>query len=275
MKLRTDLVVDKDGIQQFYDAGGIAPLVRLLSKPYEKILEVALSILGNCCTQKQCCKQAISFGVVPPLLTILKSIPNTRVQCRVCRLLGNLARESNEKLCTLAKGIGVTMASVLEDSKDVGTLCMAVRAIRLLWSEMPFYEEFVRFDGVDKILGILLRSTMIEENSADVKSITEQNPSEKHRVEFMEEHIPFMESVNSTVFDQEILKKVKARIEKFKIPVSQSQQERDLFAEILKCLETVTNMPALRIVYNVSGANMSTSVRYNITIFYSVLSEEG
>lgn len=253
MKLRTDLVVDKDGIQQFYDAGGIAPLVRLLSKPYEKILEVALSILGNCCTQKQCCKQAISLGVVPPLLTILKSIPNTRVQCRVCRLLGNLARESNEKLCTLAKGIGVTMASVLEDSKDMGTLCMAVRATRLLWSEMPFYEEFVRFDGVDKILGILLRSTMIEENASDMKSITEQNPSEKHRVEFMEEHIPFMESVNSTVFDQEILKKVKARIEKFKIPASQSQQERDLFAEILKCLETVTNMPALRIVYNVSG----------------------
>lgn len=90
MKLRTDLVVDKNGIQQFYDAGGIAPLVRLLSKPYEKILEIALSILGNCCTQKECCKQAITFGVMPPLLTILKSIPNPRVQCRVCRLMGNL-----------------------------------------------------------------------------------------------------------------------------------------------------------------------------------------
>lgn len=269
MKLRTDLVVDKNGIQQYYDAGGIAPLVRLLSKPYEKILEVALSILGNCCTQKVCCKQAISFGVVPPLLTILKSIPNPRVQCRVCRLLGNLARESNEKLCTLAKGIGVTMASVLEDSKDMGTLCMAVRAIRLLWSEMPFYEEFVRFDGVDKILGILLRGTAIEENAGDAtKSITEQNPSEKVRVEFMEEHIPFMESVNSKVFDLEILKKIKTPIGKFKIPESQSQQECDLFAELLKCLETVTNMPALRIVYNVSGAATMQSSRTTIFSFF-------
>lgn len=256
MKLRTDLVVDKNGIRLFFDAGGIAPLVRLLSKPYEKILEVALSILGNCCTQKECCKQAISFGVVPPLLTILKSIPNPRVQCRACRLLGNLAHESNEKLCTLAKGIAVTMASVLEDSEDIGTRCMAVRAIRLLWSEMPFYEEFVRYDGVDKILGILLRSTMLAESASDaIKSITEQNPCEKLRVEFMEEHIPCMESVNSKVFDQEIMKKIKVPIGKFNIPEGQSQEERDLFAQLLKCLETVTNMPAVRIVRNVSVAH--------------------
>lgn len=57
MKLRTDVVKDKDGINLFYSEGGIAPLVRLISKPYEKILEVALSILGNCCTTKECCKQ--------------------------------------------------------------------------------------------------------------------------------------------------------------------------------------------------------------------------
>lgn len=41
----------------FYSGGGLAPLVRLINKPYEKILEVALSILGNCCTMKDCCKQ--------------------------------------------------------------------------------------------------------------------------------------------------------------------------------------------------------------------------
>lgn len=51
------MVKDKDGILQFYNEGGLAPLVRLISKPYEKILEVALSILGNCCTLKDCCKQ--------------------------------------------------------------------------------------------------------------------------------------------------------------------------------------------------------------------------
>lgn len=264
------MVKDKDGIKQFYEAGGIPPLVRLISKPYEKLLEVALSILGNCCTQKECCKQAISNGVVPPLLTILKSIPNPRVQCRVCRLLGNLARESNEKLCTLAKGIGVVMASVLEDTKDIPTLCMTVRAIRLLWNEMPFYEEFVRFDGVDKILGILVKGTMVDRKIEAVKSITEQNPYEKERVEFMETHIQFMESVNSKVFDYEILKTTKpAVVDIFQIP--DSQEQRELLVEILKCLETVTSVPALRIVYNVSYLFDSQSALL-MRIFFSCFS---
>lgn len=74
--------------------------------------------------------QAISNGIVPPLLTILKSIPNTSVQCKACRLLGNLARESNEKICNLAKGIGVAIAAVLEDNQDLQTLNMAIRAVR-------------------------------------------------------------------------------------------------------------------------------------------------
>lgn len=250
MKLRSDVVKDKHGIQTFYDAGGIAPMVRLLSKPYEKILEVALSILGNCCTQKACCKQAISNGIVPPLLTILKSIPNPKVQCRVCRLLGNLARESNEKLCSLAKGIGVVVASVLEDTKDVATLSMAVRATRLLWSEMPFYDEFVRSDGVEKILDILVKNTMVEQREHS-KSIVEQNPYERERVEFMLSHIQMMESINSRVFDHEILKKSKPVEEDgFRIPTEPEQH--NLFIEILKCLEVVTAVPTLRIIYNVS-----------------------
>lgn len=250
VKLRAELVKDKQGIETFYNAGGIAPMVRLLSKPYEKILEVALSILGNCCTQKMCCKQAISNGIVPPLLTILKSIPNPKVQCRVCRLLGNLARESNEKLCSLAKGIGVVFASVLEDSKDVATLGMAVRATRLLWSETPFLNEFVQSDGVEKILDIMIKYTMVEQPKKEM-SLVEQNSYEKNRVEFMETHIQIMETINSRVFDQEILKKNKPVDEDgFRIP--DDSEQHNLLMEILKCLEVVTSSNSnLRIIYNV------------------------
>lgn len=252
VKLRAEVVKDKHGIQQFYDAGGIAPMVRLLSKPYEKILEVALSILGNCCTQRACCTQAISNGIVPPLLTILKSIPNPKVQCRVCRLLGNLARESNEKLCSLAKGIGVVVASVLEDTKDVATLGMAIRATRLLWNEMPFYNEFVKSDGVEKILSILVKSTRVEQtNRSEVKSIVEQNPYERERVEFMLSHIQMMESINSRVFDQEILKKSKP-IDEDSFQLPEDPEQHSLFMEILRCLEAVTAVPTLQIIYNVS-----------------------
>ncbi|XP_031631636.1 uncharacterized protein LOC116345956 [Contarinia nasturtii] len=250
VKLRAELVKDKQGIELFYNAGGIAPMVRLLSKPYEKILEGALSILGNCCTQKMCCTQAISHGIVPPLLTILKSIPNPKVQCRVCRLLGNLARESNEKLCTLAKGIGVVLASVLEDTKDVATMGMAVRATRLLWNEMPFNNEFVQSDGVEKILGILIKYTIVEQKKPEPQSLVEQNPYEKDRVEFMETHIQIMETINSRVFDHEILKKSKPVDEDgFRMP--DDSEQCNLVMEILKCLETVTSIhSSLRIIYN-------------------------
>lgn len=71
-------------------------------------------------------------------MTILKSIPSTSVQSKACRLLGNLARESNEKICNLAKGIGIAIAAVLEDNKDVHTLNMGIRAARFVFSEFFF-----------------------------------------------------------------------------------------------------------------------------------------
>lgn len=261
----------------FCSEGGIAPVVRLISKPYEKILEVSLSILGNCCTVKECCKQvchriscllkiirlfnisfmfvqAISNGIVPPLLTILKSIPNPKVQSRACRLLGNLARESNEKLCTLAKGIGVVLASILEDSKDTQTLSMGIRVVRLLWNEMPFCQEFVRFDGVEKILTILVRVTKAEVSATPSQSVVEQNSYEKGRVDFMRMHIPGMERFNSAVFDREMMKTTRPLTDDaFQIPVAQDQKE--LVAEILRCLEatTISQLSGQRILYNVSS----------------------
>lgn len=58
LKVRSDLVGrNSSGIDLFYRLNGIQPLVRLISKPYEKILDVALSILANCCVNKMCCKQ--------------------------------------------------------------------------------------------------------------------------------------------------------------------------------------------------------------------------
>lgn len=55
VKLRTDLIKSKDGIVLFRTAGGVPVMVRLISKLNEKIMEVVLSILGNCCTDDQSC----------------------------------------------------------------------------------------------------------------------------------------------------------------------------------------------------------------------------
>lgn len=57
VKLRTNVVKDKEGIAVFRKAGGVVPMVRFLSKPHEKILEIVLSILGNCCTEEDSFKE--------------------------------------------------------------------------------------------------------------------------------------------------------------------------------------------------------------------------
>lgn len=118
---------------------------------------------------------------------------------------------------------------------------------------MPFYEEFIRFDGVDKILVILVRGTKVEIQTDLPKSIVEQNAYEKERVEFMQTHIQCMERINSKAFDKEILKTARPLPEdEFEIPTAKDQKE--LVSEILRCLETitVTNVTAYRILYNVS-----------------------
>lgn len=71
VKLRTDVVKDKDGILLFREAGGVSPMVRFLSKPHEQILEVALSIMGNCCTDEMSCKEVRRTSVVDVNATLL------------------------------------------------------------------------------------------------------------------------------------------------------------------------------------------------------------
>lgn len=61
VKIRTDVIGTEAGVETFYALGGIRLLVGLMAKPYEKVLEVVLSILGNCCMRKDCAKQ-VSWG---------------------------------------------------------------------------------------------------------------------------------------------------------------------------------------------------------------------
>lgn len=65
--IRANFVTSDGGIKLFTAQDGINVLVELLSKPYEKVIEVVLSILGNCCTKKECCKQ-VGFRVKMEIL---------------------------------------------------------------------------------------------------------------------------------------------------------------------------------------------------------------
>lgn len=60
VKIRTKVITDENGLQLFRECGGLEYLVPHLRKPNERILDLALSILGNCCLDDQTCL-AVSF----------------------------------------------------------------------------------------------------------------------------------------------------------------------------------------------------------------------
>lgn len=55
-KIRTD-VKTRENIEIFLIEGGLSPLIELIKKPNEKIIDISLSILGNCCTMEKCAKK--------------------------------------------------------------------------------------------------------------------------------------------------------------------------------------------------------------------------
>lgn len=68
VQIRTDVIRDDEGIKLLKDSGSLKHIVKLLSKPNEKILNVSLSILANCCLQEDC-REQVRTHCVSYLLT--------------------------------------------------------------------------------------------------------------------------------------------------------------------------------------------------------------
>lgn len=69
LALRTQHIKEVGGIARFRARGGLAPLLRALAgapRP-RRTLDLALSILGNCCTEADSRTQVRELGGIPPL----------------------------------------------------------------------------------------------------------------------------------------------------------------------------------------------------------------
>lgn len=53
LKIRSKVIVNDNGIQLFRECGGLDQLIPHLRKPNERILDLTLSILGNCCLEEK------------------------------------------------------------------------------------------------------------------------------------------------------------------------------------------------------------------------------
>lgn len=53
LKIRSKIAVNDAGIKLFRECGGLDYLLPHLRKPNERILDITLSILGNCCLEEE------------------------------------------------------------------------------------------------------------------------------------------------------------------------------------------------------------------------------
>ncbi|XP_072224912.1 armadillo repeat-containing protein 5 [Leuresthes tenuis] len=86
----------KDGIAKFRGHGGLRPLLNLLKHPEcsRKTLDLALSILANCCTELETRVEVRKLDGINIVVDIMKkNVAFETVQNRAARALGNLAMD--------------------------------------------------------------------------------------------------------------------------------------------------------------------------------------
>ncbi|KAH8383459.1 hypothetical protein KR009_008818 [Drosophila setifemur] len=245
VKLRTDLVKDKTGIELFRTSGGIPVMVRLISKLNEKIMEVVLSILGNCCTDEQSCIEAVECKVISPLVTILKTIPNPVIQCRACRMLGNLAKSKNasQYLHVHYAAIAPAICHIIESTSAVQTRIMAFRVCRFLLVSSQFLKHFLISNGFLQLMRIFV--AVMKNDEAPKEPIQDIEVStliglkrNQHREKYFEEVARNLEGVRSDIFDYQMLKNSKRNCD-FALP-KENGAAVELAYEILKCLVLIS-----------------------------------
>ncbi|XP_049301071.1 uncharacterized protein LOC125774832 [Anopheles funestus] len=279
--IRTNFVTNDGGIRLLSSQDGIKVLVDLLNKPYEKVIEVVLSILGNCCTKKECCKQAFECGILKPLISIISNIPNPSIQCRGCRLLGNLAQHEpiSYKIARDNDTTAYALSSILNESDNTAVLVMVIRAIRQLWHEKPLRSTLMEQGCIGRIVNLLIRFAQVESESDVLLSANQSPDSAQHtkassidnhdeeKVVLKHWHAPdrmvTKEKFNNIVRNMEHSQlcdivgyqviqnyRWKDRLD-FQLP--KSNETVKLFESVLKCLQMITTTVVQQVIAEVYG----------------------
>lgn len=123
---------DNSGIARFRTHGGIKPLLNLLKHPEcpRKTLDLALSILANCCTERETRVEVRKLSGISVVVDILKrNVAMESVQNRAARALGNLAMDpENSTLIHTAGGVPLLLLCVSLASAPSSTLAASTKA---------------------------------------------------------------------------------------------------------------------------------------------------
>lgn len=192
------------------------------------------------------------------IISIITSFANTGIQCRACRLLGNLAQHAPK---FLTKSQEITAAyglnSVLNDADNAALVIMAVRTIRLLWqTELKFRTEIIDHGVLTKVMQILIEKMLIIEN---VKRRAEKEPGQSNcqdedlfvirkkdvpdrwvNQEKFNKLLKIMEDADNDPYRYLIVLQKPEEEDRFLIPTTPENIE--LFTGILKCLQMITTV---------------------------------
>lgn len=158
IKIRSKIIANDSGIKLFRQSGGLEYLLPHLRKPNEKILDITLSILGNCCLEEESNIAVGKLYIFGPLVNIIKTVCRDSIVGRACRVIGNLAQKTSNAEGLHSHG-AVTALVALIENRDKTTsnpaLTMAVRAIRQLWMVTDKRDEMLSLNAV-RCIAILL-----------------------------------------------------------------------------------------------------------------------
>ncbi|CRL07043.1 CLUMA_CG020017, isoform A [Clunio marinus] len=265
-KIRSEYIKNTEGINKFTQLGGITKIIESLaakvdneaSESGDKIIEVILSILGNCtCNSEESANQAFDAKIIEHVMTILDNANSPSIVSKACRLIGNLAQFQKIAIELQSRGIALMISNCLSEDADLSVLTMAIRAIRLLWNSKRFRHEILSFGSIYKIIVIFYK--MLKNNN----NANEQQPEVDSEVVILRrQHEP------DRTISKEKLQSLIERMEKHEVEVSYeiTKPERksnvsfimpsekanlELVSGIIKCLLTITATSSAQVAKSV------------------------
>lgn len=156
--------------ERLCEVGGVKTIVKFLGKSNQPVLNDAMSILADCCMSEKCRIEADASGIILLLIPILQGISNDEIQCRGCRLVGNLAQTHSIAKKLHEQKIVPCLVDILNSSTSPTTLVLGIRALRVLWNVDIYRREMVKAETV-KAVAFHLNSGKSDVRQAVLKAL--------------------------------------------------------------------------------------------------------
>lgn len=151
VNIRTKLIQQPQGIHILRTNEGLKYLLNYVTKPNMKILDISLSILGNCCLDAEVRREVKRLKGITHIVTVLKGLEMGSIQNRACRTLANLALDKEiAKVLHEVQAVPV-IVSFLTSTKDPLNQQTAIRALRILADTKEHRDAIIHHDGLKTI----------------------------------------------------------------------------------------------------------------------------